>query len=63
LNDVDSPIGLVEKLARHPAEFTYGQYKLVETPEIYTIKDTYNFNQEGTDASKDKVNAGNASTY
>lgn len=63
LQDVDAPIGLAEKLMYHPAEFTYGQYRIKETPEKYTVDDTYNFNQDGTDASKQKVASGNASTY
>ena len=63
IENVDANISLGDKLGLHPANYVTGQFDLFETPDKYIVKDIYNFNPEGTAASKERIKQGNASLY
>lgn len=53
---------LLQKAARS-GQFVLGRFDLTETPTEYVINDDYNFNESGTDYSKQKIDSGEATLY
>lgn len=53
---------LMQKAARS-GQYLLGRFDLTETPTEYVINDNYDFNESGTDYSKQKIDSGEATLY